>query len=209
MAKEKQKEPKMILEREYIVPLRRGWLKVAEFKRANRAVKELKKFLVKHMKIYDRDLRKVKIDNVLNNELRFRGMRKPPAKIRVLAKKFDDGIVKAYLVDIPEHIKYARLREAKIKKEVEKKVEKIEEKKEEQKTEENKDTEIKKEDEESSLKKTSEKKESGEAKEKEEASKEASMKISEDEAKQQKHVSKERDMQAKQNIGGKRSQRGR
>jgi large subunit ribosomal protein L31e len=195
MAKEKQKEPKIILEREYIVPLRIGWLKVAEFKRANRAVKELKKFLVKHMKIYDRDLRKVKIDNVLNNELRFRGMRKPPAKIRVLAKKFDDGIVKVYLVDIPEHIKYARLREAKIKKEVEKNVEKIEENKEEVK--ETKDTEVK----------DNEKIE--DAKEMEETSKEASMKISEDEAKQQKHVAKERDMQAKQNIGGKRSQRGR
>ena len=117
---EKQKEPKKILEREYIVPLRRQWLKVAEFKRANRAVKELKRFLAKHMKVYDRDLRKIKIDNDLNNEMRFRGMRKPPAKIRVFAKKFDDGIVRVSLVDVPAHVKYARLRNEKIKKEIEK-----------------------------------------------------------------------------------------
>ena len=117
---EKQKEPKKILEREYIVPLRRQWLKVAEFKRANRAVKELKRFLAKHMKVYDRDLRKIKIDNDLNNEMRFRGMRKPPAKIRVFAKKFDDGIVRVSLVYVPAHVKYARLRNEKIKKEIEK-----------------------------------------------------------------------------------------
>ncbi len=193
---EKQKEPKIILEREYIVPLRRQWLKVAEFKRANRAVKELKRFLAKHMKVYDRDLRKIKIDNDLNNEMRFRGIRKPPAKIRVKAKKFDNGIVRASLVEIPEHIKYARIREAKLKKEIEKKVEKIEEKKEE--TKETKDTEVKED---------KEKKE--ETKEKEEASKEAGLKISEEQAKQQKHVSKERSMESRQNIGGKRSQRGR
>ena len=67
MAKEKTKksEAKLVLEREYIVPLRREWLKVAKFKRANRAVKALKKFLARHMKVYDRDLRKIKLDIIL------------------------------------------------------------------------------------------------------------------------------------------------
>ena len=80
------------LEREYVIPLRREWLKVPEYKRANKAVKAIKEFLVRHMKVYDRDLRKVKIDILLNNELRFRGMRKPPARIKVKAKKKDNGI---------------------------------------------------------------------------------------------------------------------
>ena len=74
MAKEKQTGPKITLEREYIVPLRKGWLKVPKHKRANKAVKTLKEFIARHMKLYDDDLRKIKIDMLLNNEIRFRGM---------------------------------------------------------------------------------------------------------------------------------------
>ena len=150
--KTKQKEPKLVLEREYIVPLRRGWLKVPQYKRATKAIKTLKEFLVRHMKVYDRDLRKIKIEGALNNEIRFRGMRKPPAKIKVLAKKFDDDTVQVTLVDIPEHVKYARLREDKMKKEI-KKMEKKEEKTSE-KTLESKDAEVKEKAEEIALKKS-------------------------------------------------------
>ena len=132
MAKAKTDEPKQLLEREYIVPLRKGWLKVPKYKRANKAVKTLKEFIARHMKIYDSDLRKVKIDIVLNNELRFRGMKKPPAKIKVKAIKFDDGIVRVELVDLPEHIKFARLREDKSKKNEVKKEKKVEEEKKEE-----------------------------------------------------------------------------
>jgi len=122
MAKKKQTEPKIILEREYIVPLRKEWLKVPEYKRASKAVKALKQFIAKHMKIYDRDLRKIKIDQILNNEIRFRGMRKPPAKIKIRAKKYDNDIVRVELVDIPAHVKFAILREEKKKAELDKKV---------------------------------------------------------------------------------------
>jgi len=102
---------KMEYEREYIVPLRHGWLKVPVYKRANKAVKTLKEFIAQHMKVYDRDLRKIKVEIDLNNEIRFRGMAKPPAKIKVKAKRFDDGTVSVELVDIPEHIKFKRIRE--------------------------------------------------------------------------------------------------
>lgn len=122
MAKEKIKEPKIILEREYIVPLRKGWLKVPEYKRATKAIKTLKQFIARHMKLYDSDLRKIKIDQVLNNEIRFRGMKKPPARIKVIAKKFDNNIIKVELVNIPTHIKFKQAREEKKKAEVEKKV---------------------------------------------------------------------------------------
>jgi len=120
MAK-KETEPKIILERTYIIPLRRQWLKVPEYKRANKAVKAIKQFIVRHMKVYDRDTRKVKIDIILNNELRFRGMRKPPAKIKIKARKFDNGIVKVELVDIPKVIQYKLDREKRKKEVVEEK----------------------------------------------------------------------------------------
>lgn len=139
MAK-KESEPKLIFEREYIVPLRKGWLKVPKYKRANKAVKTLKEFMVKHMKIYDRDLRKVKIDLYLNNEIRFRGIKKPYSKIKVKAKKFDNDIVKVELVNLPKHIEFEKKREEKLKIKNIKKEDKEEDKKvkEESKVDENK-----------------------------------------------------------------------
>jgi large subunit ribosomal protein L31e len=121
MADKKEKEAKIILEREYIVPLRKGFKKVAYYKRARRAVKELVKFIAKHMKVEDRDERKVKIDKYVNQELWFRGIRNPLAKIKVKAIKFDSGIVKVELVDIPEKVKWQIEKEKKLKEHTEKK----------------------------------------------------------------------------------------
>ena len=121
MAAKKPIEPKVEIEREYIVPLRKGWLKVPKYKRGNKAIKTLKEFLAKHMKIYDRDLRKIKIDELVNNEIRFRGMYKPLSKIKIKAKKYDNGIVRVELVNLPEHVKFAKLREEKKKQELDKK----------------------------------------------------------------------------------------
>ncbi len=172
MAKTKKPEAKIILERKYIVPLRSGWLKVPKYKRANKAIKTLKEFMVQHMKVYDRDLRNIKIDNHLNNEIRYRGMKKPPAKIEVHAKKYDNGIVVVELVNVPNHVKFAKLREAKIKDNVKKKVDdkkkpEIEEKKEE----------------------------TLDVKEKEESAMEETMKIAKEQAKTQKHTVKDKKVQ--------------
>lgn len=172
MAK-KEIEPKIILEREYIIPLRREWLKVPEYKRANKAIKAIKEFLVKHMKVYDRDLRKIKIEQVLNNEIRFRGMRKPQSKIKVLAKKYDNDIVTVELVDVPVHVKFARLREERVNEKIEKN--KKDNPKEEVKPEEKKE-------------------ETNEAKEKEQASKEEGLKLAKEQAKEMKHVSKDKNI---------------
>jgi len=106
-------ENKITLEREYIVPLRMGWHKVPEWKRATKAVKTLKEFMVKHMKVYDRDLRKIKVDVLLNNEIRFRGAKKPPAKIKVKAIKYSDGTVAVKLVNLPKHIEFQIARNVK------------------------------------------------------------------------------------------------
>tara|TARA_Y100000034_G_scaffold134577_1_gene203385 strand:+ start:65 stop:652 length:588 start_codon:yes stop_codon:yes gene_type:complete len=183
MAKQKQSEPKSILEREYIVPLRHGWLKVPEYKRANKAVKTLKEFIAKHMKVYDRDLRKIKIEQDLNNEIRFRGMRKPPSKIKVKAIKLDNDTVRVELIDLPAHIKFERLREEKKKAELNKKAKAKEEQRKQA---------------EEMQKKVEEEKQVGESeetKEKEAASKEETLKIAKEQAKEIKHTSKDQKVQ--------------
>tara|TARA_Y100000310_G_scaffold3354_2_gene4293 strand:+ start:1808 stop:2404 length:597 start_codon:yes stop_codon:yes gene_type:complete len=183
MAKPKEIKPKVEIEREYIVPLRKGWLKVPKYKRGNKAVKTLKEFIARHMKIYDKDLRKVKIELELNNEIRFRGMYKPPARIKVRAKKYDDGIVRVELVNIPAHVKFARLREEKKKQELDKKTKAKKDLEQAQKPEEPKEGEAKPEE------KTEE---TEETKEKKEAAKEENLKIAEQQAKEAKHTSKEK-----------------
>lgn len=173
--KEKPKEEsKIILEREYMVPLRSEWLKVPEYKRANKAVKALKEFIARHMKIYDRDLRKVKIDILVNNEIRFKGIRKPLPRIKVKALKYEDGTVGVKLVEVPKHIEFKVAREAKKAEEREAAVAK--------KAEVEKPTE-------KPEKKPEEKKESEETKEKEETSKVAMQDLEKARAKEAKHVS--------------------
>jgi len=101
------------LEREYIIPLRNKWKRVPRYKKANKAVKAVKEFIVKHMKIRDGDLNKVKVDTYLNEEIWFRGIRKPPAKIKVKAIKEGD-IVKVELAELPVNLKFKKAREEKI-----------------------------------------------------------------------------------------------
>ena len=182
MAKKKVHVPKIVIEREYIVPLRKEWLKVPEYKRANKATKALKQFLAQHMKVYDRHLRKIKIEQDLNNEIRFRGMKKPPAKIKVNAKKYDDGIVRVELVNIPVHVKFERLREEKKKAKLEKKVKVKEEKKVEPGVEELAEDRAE----------PPTKEEAEEAEEKQEASKEEHLELAKQQAKVMKHTSKEK-----------------
>jgi|TARA_B100001971_G_C17966161_1_gene419969 large subunit ribosomal protein L31e len=191
MAAKKPAEPKPILEREYIVPLRKEWLKVPEYKRANKATKALKQFIAKHMKVYDRDLKKIKIDQILNNEIRFRGMKKPPAKIKVKAIKLDNGIVRVELVDLPPHIKFAKLREEKIKAALDKKTKAKQEEKKALAPPGVPSEEGKEKPEEAAPKGVPSK----EDKEKQAASKEETLKIAKEQAKEMKHVSKEQKVQ--------------
>ncbi len=75
----------------YIIPLR-DVKRSPRWKRANTAVKDIRKFLEKHMKSED-----VKIDRTINEHIWERGSQKPPSKIRVRAMKFEDGQVQAEL----------------------------------------------------------------------------------------------------------------
>jgi len=164
-----EKEKTNKTEREYVIPLRRHWIHSQEYKRASKAVKAIKEFIARHMRVQDRDLDKVKVDTYLNSEIWFRSAGKPPARIKVKAIK-EGEIVRVELAEMPKHLKFHKAKAEKVHKKAEKKEEpKVEEKKtEEVKTEEQKKDE----------------------KEKEQAVAEANTKIAEQQAKAQKHVGK-------------------
>lgn len=105
------------LERTFTIPLRKEWLKAPKYKRAKRTIAAVFAFLERHMKSSD-----VKLGKYLNLEVWKHGIKNPPSRIRVTAKKDDKGVVVAELVDAP----------------VEKKEDKKAAKKEEQKVEEKK-----------------------------------------------------------------------
>ncbi len=100
------------IEKEYVIPLRKKTRVVPRYKRANKAIKTIKEFLVRHMKIRDRDLKKVKLDKYLNEAVWFKGIKKPPIRIKVKAVKEGD-IVRVELSDMPEKLKFKKLREEK------------------------------------------------------------------------------------------------
>jgi len=109
---DKKTETKNI-EREYVVPLRHKFQLVPRYKKTTKAVKTLKEFLVKHMKIRDKDLNKIKLDKSVNEYLWARGIRNPPSKVKVRAIK-DGEFVKVELVELPTKIKFKKLREEKL-----------------------------------------------------------------------------------------------
>ena len=114
------------LERTYIIPLRKEWLKAVMHKRAKKAVQAIRKFLARHMRA---EMDDVKIGKWLNRALWERGIKKPMAKVKVKVTKDEKGIVRAELAELPE---YAKKIEAKEKAREEKsKSKKTEEKKEE------------------------------------------------------------------------------
>jgi len=83
----------MVKEQVYTIPLRKV-KNVPSWKRANRAVTEVRGFLVRHMKV---DSVQVKLDKSINERLWEKGCEKPPLSIRVRAVKFADGEVQAEL----------------------------------------------------------------------------------------------------------------
>ncbi|MFH1325501.1 MAG: 50S ribosomal protein L31e [archaeon] len=163
------------LEREYTIPLRWKWMKVPRYKRANKAVKAIKEFLARHMKIYDRDLKKIKIDKYLNEFVWFRGIKNPPAKIKVKATKEGD-IVRVGLSEMPDKLKFKKAREEKRE---EKALEKSKKKKKEEKPEEKPEE----------IKETEEQKK--EAEEKKTASIESMEKLEKAKSKEMKHQTKQ------------------
>jgi large subunit ribosomal protein L31e len=168
------------LEREYTIPLRRFWLNVPQYERSSKAIKAIKIFLAKHMKVPDRDVNKVKLDVYFNNEIWFRGRANPPGKIKVKAVKEGD-IVKVSFVQEPAHVKFLKAKHEKRHKPSEKPAEEKKEapaEKEEAKTEEQKTEE----------------------KEKEKSVAEAAIKEAKQEAKAEKHITKAEKAQRPQRM---------
>ncbi len=112
MAQQKTKTPAKTenVEKEFVIPLRGRFRQVPRYKRTNKAVKSIKEYIVRHMKIYDRDLKKVKIDKNLNEFLWHRGIKNPPFKVRVKANKNKDGNVSVELLEMPEKLKFKKAR---------------------------------------------------------------------------------------------------
>jgi len=165
-------------EREYIVPLRKKFLKTPKHKRVPKAIKALKKFVARHMKIYDRDLKKIKIDKYLNEEMWFRGIKNPPNKIKVRVKK-EGEIVRVELSELSEKAKWKKKKEKK-------KAEEAKKKKKEREAEKKAEEEAKK----KAEKAEEEKRE--EEKEKEKATVEAGLKEAGLKAREMKHEVKEK-----------------
>jgi large subunit ribosomal protein L31e len=132
----------MALERTYIIPLRKEWVKSQRYKRAKKAMTAVKEFLAKHMKS-----EKIKIGNALNLKIWERGIKNPPHKIKVSIVKEDDGTVKAELFGFKyKEVKVETKKKEKTKKEelMEKIAGKPKAEKKEEKTEEAKEAKPKK-----------------------------------------------------------------
>ena len=90
-----KEEEEIVEERIYTVPLSRAWIGPRN-KRAPRAIRLLRSFIMRHMKIDEDSL---KISNEVNEHIWSRGIQKPPRKIRIRATKDNEGIVTVRLAE--------------------------------------------------------------------------------------------------------------
>ena len=96
MAK-KEEAPKIVLERNYNIPLRIATLKSPYYKKAKKAISTVKIFISKHMKT-----KEVRIGQHLNLKIWEHGMRNPPNLVEVTATKDDKGVVFVELLGAPK-----------------------------------------------------------------------------------------------------------
>lgn len=100
--REEKLEEDIIEERIYTVPLRKAWISPPN-KRAPRAMRILKNFMVRHMKLETRgeeeEPKRLIVSNEVNERIWSRGIEKPPRKIRVRAAKDKEGNVTIYLAE--------------------------------------------------------------------------------------------------------------
>jgi len=100
--KEKDEED-IVEERFYTIPLRKAWISTRK-KRAPRAGRIVKSFVLKHMKVRteaegEEEPEKLVIDNEVNEKLWSRGIEKPPRKIKVRVVKNKEGVVTVLLAE--------------------------------------------------------------------------------------------------------------
>ena len=122
-----------VIERIYNVPLRKEYMKVARWKKTQKAMIALRQFLQKHMKT-----KEVKLSKALNEKVWNHGIRNPPHHVKVIVTKNAEGIVEADLFGAkkeskPESKKNNKTNDKKTKEEVDNKKAKLTETKESKK----------------------------------------------------------------------------
>jgi large subunit ribosomal protein L31e len=102
--REEKAEEEIVEERIYTIPLSRAWI-MPPNKRAPRAIRIIRSFIMKHMKLGVRkeegeeEPKRLTISNEVNERVWGRGIEKPPRKIRVRATKDKEGNVTVYLAE--------------------------------------------------------------------------------------------------------------
>lgn len=97
-------EENIVEERFYTIPLRKVWIAPRK-KRAPKAARIVKSFVLKHMKVQldpedeEEEPERLVIDNEVNEKLWSRGIEKPPRKIRVRVVKDKEGVVTVLLAE--------------------------------------------------------------------------------------------------------------
>lgn len=98
-------EEEIVEERIYTIPLGRAWISPRR-KRAPRAVRLIKSFVERHMKLQSgsageefEEARRLVISNDVNERVWSRGIQKPPRKIRVRVTEDKEGVVTVHLAE--------------------------------------------------------------------------------------------------------------
>lgn len=99
----REREEEFVEERIYTIPLRRAW-DVPPKKRAPKAIRIIKAFIKRHMKVGESAMEedeeeggRIIIDEEVNEKIWERGIEKPPRRLQIRAAKDEDGNVTVFL----------------------------------------------------------------------------------------------------------------
>jgi large subunit ribosomal protein L31e len=97
-------EEEILEEKFYTIPLGKAWIAPSN-KRAARAIRIIKDFIIRHMKLREKEefvegtVGRLIISNDVNERIWSRGIKKPPRKVRVRATRDGDDNVIVYLAE--------------------------------------------------------------------------------------------------------------
>ncbi len=101
---EEDEKEEVVEERFYTIPLGKAWIAPSK-KRVPRAIRIIKEFMKRHMKLrkeaefMEEEDRRLTISNEVNERIWSRGIKKPPRKVRVRATRDREGNVHVYLAE--------------------------------------------------------------------------------------------------------------
>lgn len=123
------------LERTYTIHLRRYTIRSPAYKKSKKAITGIVEFVSRHMKQPDES--KIKLGRILNMKVWEHGIKNPPTRVKITARKEDSGIVRVELFGSP--IEVPKVEEKGKKTDTKELKEQLEAKLEEKKTEEKKE----------------------------------------------------------------------